>query len=65
MNIAIKVLAWYTLVIVVVSAVNVILATINGRPVTYTPLICVVNLILLVPMVAFGILVIIRMRRGG
>ena len=58
---AIKGLAWYTIVLFIFIIVN--LATSIGKTMTFNPLICVVNIMVTIPVVALAILVLIRMRR--
>jgi len=65
MYITIKVLAWYTAILATFSFISMLITTIlNKQPMVLTPPMSLLNLILLVPMVAFGVLVIIRVRRG-
>jgi hypothetical protein len=65
MRIAIKVLAWYTVLIAVFSIANMVAATIAGQAMRFTPLVGTLNIVLLLPMVALGVLVIIWTRRRG
>jgi hypothetical protein len=65
MNTAIKVLAWYTILVAAFSAVNIIIATAGGQIMKYTLPVCLLNVALLIPLIVFAVLVIIRMRRGN
>ncbi len=62
MDRAIKVLAWYTAILVFLDII--VTVAIIGQPAeTVTPLVAVLTIILSAPIVALAILVLIRMRR--
>ena len=61
MDRAIKGLAWYTVVLFIFVVVN--MTTSIGQAMTINLLICMVNIIVFIPVVALGILVLIRIKR--